>query len=82
MKRKVISGAGGMMLVDSREETDSCSFLQVAKQGPKRMLSLVSRGCVCPSPEDAIAPCGYHRRELGVALLGVGRCHSMCVSLE
>lgn len=77
MKRKVISGAGRMMLVGSQECTDSCSFLQVVKQGLKKMLSLVSRSHSCP-PEDAIAPCGYHRTELGVALPGVGRCRSVC----
>lgn len=43
------------MLVDSQERTDSRSFLQVTKRGPKKMLSLVSRGCSCPSPEDATA---------------------------
>lgn len=77
MKRKVISGAGGMMLLDSRERADSRSFLQVAKRGLKKMLSLVSRSHSCP-PEDVIAPRGYHRRELGVALPGVGCCRSVC----
>lgn len=76
MKRKVISGAGGMMLVASQECSDSRSFLQVAKQGLKKMLSLVSRSHSCP--EDAITPCGYHRTELGVALPGVGCCCSVC----
>ena len=62
------------MLMDSRERADSRSFLQVAKRGPKKMLSLVSRSHSCPSPEDAIALCGSHKRELGVALAGVSCC--------